>query len=174
VLNSGAQHTSNSRLQYQLSGFGDTGGSRSTLSLHWTRFTSGIRQGLTDPFGAGSGAVNRASAVLSGGSGSDGPEKNTEIDLSNTILALGLIGGLVYLGLMFVAFREALRNFQASRDAVSLALLGVMISALGGWMSGGHYSTAPFVWLTLGVVAASSATRGEEAGGSLTYWGKGF
>lgn len=153
VLQAGASSTSNDRLQYQLSGISQPlSGERSTVGVHWSLFTDGIRRGISDPFGAGSGATNRASSLL----GSEGNTRsaNTEVDLSNVFVSLGLVGGLLYFALMFTAFRDAARNFAQRRDGPSLVIIGLLIATLGGWMSGGHYATAPLVWLILGVTAA--------------------
>ena len=169
---SGAESTANSRIQYQLSGIGSpVNGPRSTVGRHWLVFTNGVRRGLIDPFGAGTGSVNRASSVLGGGS-EGAAAANTEIDVSNAFVALGLAGGVLYLALIVVAFRGAARNFMRAGDAASLAVIGALVTALGGWLSGGHYAAAPLVWLMLGATAARAETpRLRAAGRVLTRRG---
>ncbi|MBJ7354224.1 MAG: hypothetical protein JHC98_05310 [Thermoleophilaceae bacterium] len=153
LFQAGARSTSNERLSYQLSGFGQPiDGERSTVALHWSMFTDGIRRGISDPFGAGSGSSGRASALF-GGEGSS-RAASTEVDISNAFVALGLVGGLLYLALIFTAFRDAARNFVRRRDGPSLVIIGLLMATAGGWLSGGHYATAPLVWLILGVTAA--------------------
>jgi hypothetical protein len=160
ALQSGAANTGNARVEYQLSGLGDPlNRSQSTLTLHAQLFADGITHGIGDPIGGGSGVTNR-SVVRFGGETDNAPQnQNTEIDISNSFVSLGLIGGLAYLALLVVAFTFAVRAYNFEQDALSLATVGALIATLGHWLSGGHYAVAPLVWILLGSTAAFTAAQ---------------
>ncbi|MNI95224.1 hypothetical protein D3C73_1534610 [compost metagenome] len=44
-----------------------------------------------------------------------------------------------------MAFRHAKPG-----NLISLVILGTVISEFGQWLTGGHYSTVPLVWLMIG------------------------
>lgn len=160
ALQAGAANTGSARVEYQLSGLGDPlNREQSTVTLHAQLFADGIKRGISDPIGGGSGVTNR-SVVRFGGESDAAPQNaNTEIDISNSFVSLGLIGGLAYLALLVVAFTFAIRAYMLERDALSLATVGALIATLGHWLSGGHYAVAPFVWILLGSTAGLMAAQ---------------
>jgi hypothetical protein len=80
--------------------------------------------------------------------------------VSNAFVGLGTVGGLAYLALVIVVFRAALMLAVQRSDAVSLAVLGTLVVALGQWLNGGFYAVSPLIWFIAGfVVACRQAER---------------
>ncbi|MGH2906346.1 MAG: hypothetical protein ACRDKI_06195 [Solirubrobacterales bacterium] len=160
ALRAGAGATGDARVEYQLSGLGDPlNRESSTLTLHWAIVSNGVRQGLADPFGRGSGVTNASVLRFGSGDQNEAVSSNTEVDISNAFVALGLVGGLAYLALVVTTFVFAFRNYFARRDAASLAVVGVLVAAFGNWLNGGHYAVTPVIWLLLGATTALSNSR---------------
>lgn len=155
ALQQGASSTSNARVEYQLGGLGDPlNREQSSVTLHAELLYDGIRTGMTDPIGRGSGVTNNAVRRFGPGGENAAGFNNTEIDVSNAFVSLGLIGGLVFVFMSIVAFGFAVKAYLFERDAVTLAILGVLIATFGNWLSGGHYAATPVIWILLGTLAA--------------------
>lgn len=155
ALQQGASQTSNARVEYQLSGLGDPlNREQSSVTLHAELLYDGIRTGMTDPIGRGSGVTNNAVRRFGPGGENAAGFSNTEIDVSNAFVSLGLIGGLVFVLMTIIAFSFAVKAYLIERDAVTLAILGVLIATFGNWLSGGHYAATPVIWVLLGALAA--------------------
>ncbi|MFY9488730.1 MAG: hypothetical protein WAP35_08560 [Solirubrobacterales bacterium] len=162
ALQAGAAQTGNARVEYQLSGLGDPlNREQSTVTLHAQLLVDGIRQGLTDPVGRGSGVTNNAIRRFGPGGENAAGYSNTEIDISNSFVSLGLFGGFVFFALFVTAFAFAIKNYARDRDGLSLAILGILVVTLGHWTSGGHYAVTPLVWILLGWTAAVRSRPGE-------------
>ena len=123
------------------------------LGVHLSLIGSGLRSALDDPFGVGIGSVNLA-AVKFGGE-----IRSTEADPSNIAVALGIPGLVAYLLIVVLGFRKAYELARRRRDALSLAVLGVLAVTALQWLNGGHYAVAILPWLVLGWVDRSSPRR---------------
>jgi hypothetical protein len=151
ILQEEAASSSNPLVSHQLGGLADPfNEDTSTLSMHLTMFREGLRSGLLDPFGHGI-----TSTTLAGAEFGSEEAVSTEVDVSNAFVGLGTVGGLAYLALVIVVLRAALILAVQRSDAVSLAVLGTLVVALGQWLNGGFYAVSPLIWFTAGFVIAS-------------------
>ena len=123
--------------------------SQSTLLVHWTLLVDGVRSGIATPLGFGPGATNLAAARLGGGGGGG----STEIDISNAFVSLGLLGGVVYVAILILAFRGVVRRYLAG-EPLALAVLALLVTCLGQWLTGGLYALMPLFWFLLGWASA--------------------
>ncbi len=114
----------------------------STLQLHFDMMIHGFIDGIKFPIGRGLGSTTLAGAKL-GGSG-----ESSEVDAANIFISDGVIGGVIYLLIIFQVMRLA---FQMDRSNVfSLAILGILIATAGSWSIGGNYSTCTIIWVCIG------------------------
>ena len=118
---------------------------QSTFLLHWDMYVGGIQTGIRTPLGYGPGSTNLAVAKL-GGTANVG---STEIDVSNAFVSLGLLGGLTFIGILFLAFRDVTRRYL-SGEALALPVLALLVVCLGQWLTGGLYALMPLFWFVLG------------------------
>lgn len=155
AFQAGAESTGNARVEYQLSGLGDPlNREHSTVTLHAELLVDGVRSGMTDPVGRGSGVTNNAIRRFGPGGENAAGFSNTEIDVSNAFVSLGLFGGIAFVVLTLIAFSASVKAYLAERDAVTLAIFGVLVATFGNWLSGGHYAVTPVIWILLGALAA--------------------
>jgi hypothetical protein len=99
--------------------------------------------------GRGPGATNLAASRF----GAGGSAGSTEIDVSNAFVSLGLTGGLVFAGILMLAFRGVIRRYL-SGETLALAVLGLLVTCLGQWLTGGLYALLPLFWFLLGWASA--------------------
>ena len=118
--------------------------SKSTVITHWENVLRGIGEGFKNPAGHGTAATNIAVRLT------DSENEDSEIDISNMFLSLGLAGGLLYLAIIALLFRAVFARYVARRDALSLAVAGVLVAVLGQWLNGGLYAVAPLFWFLAG------------------------
>lgn len=126
---------------------------QSTAQVHWQLMVDGFRRGIANPLGYGLGATTLAASKQGSGGSS-------EVDVSNTFISLGPVGGVLYLLVIYRVLRAAAGRCRGSRCAVTLALLGILVMEMGQWLNGGQYATAALVWFCIGSVDRNSL---EEA-----------
>jgi hypothetical protein len=119
---------------------------KSTAVGHAELVTSGLTAGFTVPAGMGLGATTLAASKYGGQMAS------TEFDLSNVMVSLGILGGLIYVVIVATAIGTAVRWWKHDRSEVSLATVGVLTGTLGGWLIGEEYSMVAIVWFCIGVM----------------------
>jgi hypothetical protein len=119
---------------------------QSTLGSHWSLLVNGFRSGLSHPLGLGTGATNIAGARFGG------VAAGTEVDVSNEFVSLGLLGGFMYLAIVFASLRHGLALYARRSDAIVFAVLGILLVTLGQWLNGGYYAVAPLLWFLIGWV----------------------
>jgi hypothetical protein len=117
---------------------------KSTLPLHWDLAVNGVKQGVLHPLGHGTAVTNLAASKF-GASG-----QSSELDTANAFISLGIIGGFVFLIVIFLAFRQTIRAYVGSPDPLYLAALGMMLVGLGQWLNGGFYALSPLLWFVIG------------------------
>jgi hypothetical protein len=117
---------------------------KSTATGHAQLILEGLESGFTSPAGRGLGATTIAASKYGGQSVS------TELDLSNVMVSLGILGGVLYVVIVATVFVTALRWWSITRSPVSLAMLGICIATIGGWLIGGEYSMVAIVWFCVG------------------------
>ena len=129
----------------------------STAGLHTGMVTKGIISGFTDPIGHGLGSTTLGSRKLaSGGSGGASDEEATgssEIDISDMFIALGFVGGFIYIAVVYLTMRQALVYLQRVDRAVSLPVVAILTLMLSGWLIGGQYSTSSVLFFLIGGLA---------------------
>jgi hypothetical protein len=116
----------------------------STAGVHANMIRDGLDRAFTHPLGAGTGSVSRA-ATKYGGNAID-----SETDLSNSATAFGFPGLICYLAIAVIGARRAYGVARSRRDAVSLAVVGILAVTSMQWLNGGQYALAPLPWLLLG------------------------
>ena len=124
---------------------------KSTAVGHAQLVKSGLMAGFTAPAGIGLGATTLAAAKYGGQAAS------TEFDLSNVMVSLGILGGVLYVVVVTTAIASAVRWWKRERSDVALATVGVLTGTLGGWLIGGEYSMVAIVWFCVGVMDRLSA-----------------
>jgi len=118
----------------------------STFLLHWDAAISGIRLGIRNPVGLGTGASNLGSRV-SGGEG----QRGTDNDIGDVFVSTGLVGGMVFIAIIVMSLRKVFRRYLRGRpDPLIFAVAGILVVNLGQWLQGGHYAASPLMWFLLG------------------------
>lgn len=160
-LSRGASQSGSALINHQVAGLTDPlNPNSSTLLVHLQLVQKGIGEGLRNPIGSGTGSTNQAGGKLGG---ANGPAQATEVDISNAFVALGLLGGILYLAIVIVVLVRAVRGYFAGRELL-LPVIGVLIVGAGQWLTGGHYALSPLTWLLIGWMAA--ATRKPHGQGA--------
>jgi hypothetical protein len=130
---------------HQVSGLADPlNPDTSTLPGHWQLIVSGTSFALANPLGAGTSSSNLASSKL-GGVG-----VGTEVDLTDELIDLGIIGGVLYLAVIVAIVAGTFRAYLRTHDMLLLCIAGVLIATLGHWLNGGYYAVSPLVWFLAG------------------------
>ena len=132
---------------------------KSTVIAHWDNILDGFVEGFRNPAGHGTGATNIATNLT------DTANKDKENDLSNTFVGLGLVGGLLYVAIIVLLFRTVFRRYVRHRDALSLAVAGLLVVTFGQWLNGGQYAVAPLLWFLAGW-ATRPDPDDDDAGGA--------
>ena len=129
--------------------------SKSTVLTHWHAVVDGFVDALKNPAGHGTGATTLAVRL------SEGDSIDTENDLSNAFLSLGIVGGLLYLAVIVTMFRTVFARYVASRDVLVFAVAGLLVVVFGNWLTGALYAVTPLFWFLAGW-----ATRPPDAAAS--------
>jgi hypothetical protein len=144
-------------IQHQAAGLSDPLNQKtSTLRLHAGYVASGLVQGFTHPLGAGLGSTTSASQKLGDGSGDDRDFSNTEIDITDMFVALGLVGGFCYLFVVIAVIHAIFRYAQTAQKKVALAVVALLVCTGGTWLISGQYSVSAIDWFVIGAVAAAT------------------
>jgi hypothetical protein len=136
-----AQTTAQAAISRQAEGLANPFDSRrSSANGHVQLIGEGILEGFNHPLGFGIGAA--------GGAGVKFGATNlfTEVDFSDMFVALGFVGGTLYLYCIFLTCVYCFRYVQKVPFDVSLPALAIIISGIGVWLVGGQYSTCA-IWL---------------------------
>jgi len=161
VLNHTASDSNNSLVAHQAAGLGNPlTESDSTLVVHARAFRTGVEDGVTHPLGLGTGSTTAAADRLGGDSQQNRIQvhhngwveniRGTDIDVSNAFLALGIVGGVLYVVIVAAIAIRLLRGYATTRDPALLAMIGIGIALLGQWLTPGHYLLSSLFWLLLG------------------------
>ena len=129
---------------HQMEGFSDPFGEDSTATGHADRVQNGILYGITHPWGAGLGATT----IAAGKFGST--DLGTEGDLSNLFVSLGIVGGVLYAAVIFMALKTALEFWRLTRHWISLSIVGILVVQIMNWLNTGQYSTVMLIWFLMG------------------------
>ena len=129
----------------------------STIGVHSGMVARGIIEGVLHPIGHGLG-----STTLGGGKFADESHAasddsshtgSSEVDFSDMFISLGLVGGCVYLFVMYAAMQSAVSYTQTVRLGVSLPVLAILTLSLAFWLIAGQYSTSSILFFFIGALA---------------------
>lgn len=135
-------------LEHQIEGLADPFGERSTLTVHLDMSLTGFKSLGFNPLGSGIGSITIGSTKFGESTGQG--TGSTEVDPSNVAVALGFPGLIIYLGLLFIAFRKAYIVAAQRRDPLSTAVLAILATMIFQWFNGGQYAVVWLPWLLLG------------------------
>lgn len=141
------QSTASILAGHQGSGLSNPLGGSSSLKGHIHETYLGLKEGVHDPLGHGTGSVTEAASRYT----TQNKNHGTEFDLGNMGIAFGLPGVVVYLFLVFFAFQMAYRLAVRRRDPTGLFIIGIAATTLMQWTNGDLYSVCWLIWLSLGV-----------------------
>jgi hypothetical protein len=150
---SGSGNTeANAMITHQVQGLSDP--LHSTATGHVTMQVAGVLYGLTHPWGNGLGSTTLAAFKYSATQnlGSEG-------DFGNMFGSLGVIGGFIYIALVWVVVRDGAKNWLALRSFPALASLAILAATLGSWLSGGNYTEMILVWCAIGYIDRATVER---------------
>jgi hypothetical protein len=118
----------------------------STFLTHWESLGNAIAVGFSNPIGLGTGAVNLGARV------GDGEDLETDIDIGDAFVGLGLLGGLVFVAIIVLSFKKVFGRYlrSTSPDWLLFATAGVLVVTFGQWLQGGHYAASALTWFLLG------------------------
>lgn len=134
------------RLERQRKGLTGATNENSSALNHLSMMAHGFKQGVTTPLGYGLGATTRAGAKYGGMSGS------TEADSSDVFRSTGLVGGIIYLVILFLVIRSAVQYWGRTRSLLALCLAGVLAVNFFLWLRGGQYAVSPLIWFLIGAL----------------------
>jgi hypothetical protein len=117
-----------------------------TVAIHLNLLYLGFKWGFEEPLGRGIGATTLAASKFGTGGGS------TEKDISDMFVSGGVIGGTLYLLLVIATSITAVRYWNKTRSAASLAIVGYLVFMALGWLRPGLYCLTPLTWLVIGVL----------------------
>lgn len=149
-----AQSAPGALISHQVRGLANPLDAReSTLGVHLDLVWTGLRSAVTHPLGQGLGVITIGADRFGV------TRRDTETDLSNAALALGLPGLIAYAALAFCAFQLALRLLSERRDRLALASVGILVVMVFKWTAGGQYAVAFLPWLILGWMDRARLSR---------------
>jgi cell division protein FtsW (lipid II flippase) len=158
ALDRTAERSSNPLVSHQVGGLlHPLDSEQSTLLVHWKNFKSGVTAGFSNPLGRGTGASTLAADKLGGEAGT-----RTDLDLSDSFVSLGLVGGLLFIAILALTFHRVVSLYRARGDPAVLAVAGLLVVTLGQWLNGGHYALAPLTWFFIGWTTRRSAPEQES------------
>jgi hypothetical protein len=134
-------------VQRQIEGLSDPlNPQESTAQLHFLLLREGLAEGIRSPLGHGLGVTSLAAARF-GGRGF-----NSEVDVANAFISLGLVGGVAYAVTIGLVLVTAVRYWWRTRSLIALAILGMLAVSIGQWLIGGLYSVSALLWLCIGAL----------------------
>lgn len=135
------------------SGEANAKGGGGTVAIHGNLLWLGIKWGFQEPLGRGIGSTTRAAAKFGDGGGS------TEKDFTNMFVSGGVIGGFLYLAVIFFVVSGAIRYWQRERTLLALAIIGILAFTGMSWLKPGQYMLTPLIWLLIGALDRFSTER---------------
>jgi hypothetical protein len=133
---------------------------KSTATGHLQMLEDGIMSGIKNPAGLGLGATTEAAEKYGG------HILNAEVDLANVMIAVGVLGGVLYLAIVTLVLAGAVGWWRRSREPYALALVGTLFGTLGGWLIGAEYSVSALLWFQIGLMDRLSRESRQSPGSS--------
>ena len=136
-------------LEHQANGFAHPLDQRSsTAGVHAKQIGNGLLQGIVAPLGHGLGSTTAASRRFGG----DRTTDSSEIDFSDMFISLGLIGGLLYLYVIYETGRHLLEYVRSVPKSIGLPVLAILTLTFSTWLIGGQYSTSSMLFFLMGAL----------------------
>jgi hypothetical protein len=143
-------------VEHQTSGLEDP--QHSTAGLHATIFLGGFKKGFLNPLGSGIGAVTLGSKLGSSGDSA----ASSEVDISDAFVSMGVVGGLLYLYIIWNVCHQAIAFGRTAPKYLGLPALGILAALLGSWLASGQYALAPLSWFVIGVLSRHSHRKASR------------
>lgn len=138
---------------------GEAGG---PASVHLNLFRiAGVRT-MEDPLGHGVGYVTLAASRF-GGTGF-----SSEKDMTDMFIALGVPGGLVYLGIVGYAAYLAVSYWRRRRSITGLIIGGVLVFSVFSWLKPAHYVATPLLWFCVGALDRMHTAAPKDGSGTAS------
>ncbi len=145
-LTDAAQHSGNPFVAHQVAGLlNPFDPNQSSLTTHQSMVSTGVGASFGHPLGLGLAAINPQGARFAATA-----TAATELDISNAFVALGPLGGVLFLAVVILTLVQTSRLALLQTKLAGLALVGLLAAALGQWLNGGYYAVAPLLWLLVG------------------------
>ena len=128
----------------------------STAGGHFSMAGGGLLQMFTNPIGLGLGATTLAAGKFGGNATS------SEMDFSDLFLSLGVVGGALYLALMYAILRMCFQHWQKTRHIATLAVIGLLATCLAHWLTGGAYMLCTLLWFAVGTIDRAHKAQQPE------------
>ncbi|MEM9996912.1 MAG: hypothetical protein AAF809_04360 [Bacteroidota bacterium] len=128
----------------------------STVGKHSDMVQRGFLSGFSNPLGIGLGSTTPASKKFGGN------RTSSEVDYTNFILSLGLLGMVIYGGILFIVGWNSFWYYLSVRTPLALAIGGMLLIRIGGWTRGTEYFLAAFCWFMIGALDQFTTARREE------------
>ncbi|MEM6785166.1 MAG: hypothetical protein AAF624_15705 [Bacteroidota bacterium] len=128
----------------------------STVGKHGDMMERGFISGFSTPLGLGLGSTTPAAKKFGGN------RKSSEIDYTNLILSLGLMGMVIYGGILLLVGWNAFWYYLQVRTTLALAIGGMLLIHIGGWTRGTEYFLAAWCWFLIGALDQFTTKRRQE------------
>ena len=154
--------------QHQLQGLSHPLDKRySTAEGHSQLLLQGIFQGFRNPIGYGIGWTTLGSGKFGGGGGGEDSDSsdlhNSEVDVSDAFIAMGFIGGIIYLVTIFLVLKRAIVFGRSAPKYLGLPTLGLLAAMGGAWIALGQYGIASLVWFVIGALSRPRPSEVQAA-----------
>jgi hypothetical protein len=162
VANNGHQTSAaQASTQHQLSGLSHPLDSRySTAGAHSQLLLQGVLQGFRNPLGSGIGSTTLGSGKFGGGGDDDDTDlHSSEVDISDSFIAMGCIGGIIYLATILLVLKRAIVFGRSAPKYLALPALSLLAAMGGAWIALGQYGIAPLVWFVIGALSRSRTAK---------------
>jgi ABC-2 type transport system permease protein len=95
--------------------------------------------------------------------------RKTIRDYQGQVIAMAIVAALIgFMDLLiYPAYRDSLKDFQMPDVFKGMIGEGLTITSPEGFVSGEFYSWVPLLFITVGIIAGTGATAGEEAAGTM-------
>jgi hypothetical protein len=142
-----AEASGNPLLAHQVGGLTDPlNPTQSTALGHWQEVIDGLLLSVQHPLGLGTAVTKPADES----SGQAAVSANAEVDIANAFVALGPVGGGLFVAVVVVTLRRVAQLSLRTHQFSALAVMGFLIVTLGQWLNGRYYALSPLVWLLIG------------------------
>lgn len=137
-------------IERQVRGLSDPFGEYSSVPNKLNFLTWGFWNSMThNPLGHGLGSTTLA-VLKYNAIGRDPEGRGTEMDISDVFQATGVLGGFLYVYILYRVYKQTFQVWLRSRGWVVPAGFGLMLGAVNKGVSGGNYFLALMFWAVAG------------------------